>query len=101
MKELYLPVLSHFQNGNTWIASEGRLRFQITPAEDILQVEVWEGPWCYACSKVEEETHFSMDDNGLAQLRLWLGERARVWNAHPACSLSDELARRVEAKRSL
>ena len=40
MEELFLPVLSHFQNGNGRIASADRLRYQVTPAEDKPTVQV-------------------------------------------------------------
>ena len=31
MDELFLPVLSHFENGNFWTASGGRMRYRVDP----------------------------------------------------------------------
>ena len=30
-EELFLPVLSHFENGNFWTASGGALRYKVVP----------------------------------------------------------------------
>ena len=45
MEELFLPVLSHFQNGNFWTASGGRMQCRVDPGEEALTAQVWEGPW--------------------------------------------------------
>ncbi len=95
MAELFLPVLSHFQNKNVWLASDGRLRFQITPGEG-LAAEIWEGPWCYELSRVEETNTFPMDEEGIIALRAWLGQKAAEVNARPKRSMSENLERRVE-----
>ena len=42
MEEMFLPVLSHFQNGNAWTGSGGRLRYQLGPGEETLAARVWE-----------------------------------------------------------
>lgn len=94
MGEVYLPVLSHFQNKNVWIASEGRLRYKITPSEADLTAELWEGPWCYDLSTVEEQKAFSLSDEGIAALGTWLLERAAETNARPARSMAEDMARR-------
>lgn len=96
MEELYLPVLSHFQNKNIWLASVGRLRFKVTPGEDDLTAEVWEGPWCYDLSRVEESKSFPLEDEGIEALRAWLPEKAAEINARPTRSLAEELARRED-----
>ena len=47
-EELFLPVLSHFENGNFWTASGGALRSQVVPEtgeSPRLTAAVWEGPW--------------------------------------------------------
>lgn len=96
MAELYLPVLSHFQNQNTWIASDKRLRFKVTPGEEGLSAEIWEGPWAYDLSRVEETCVFPMEDEGIDALRLWLLEKAAEVNKRPKRTLADELARREQ-----
>ena len=56
-EELFLPVLSHFENGNFWTASGGALRYKVVPdtgESPRLTAEVWEGPWRYQDSTVEE-----------------------------------------------
>ena len=73
MEELFLPVLSHFQNGNFWSASAGRMSYRVVPDGEKLAAEVWEGPWCYQLSRVEERREFPMDESGLADLAAWAG----------------------------
>ena len=54
-EELFLPVLSHFENGNFWTASGGALRYKVVPdtgESPRLTAEVWEGPWRYQDSTV-------------------------------------------------
>lgn len=94
MEELYLPVLSHFENGNTWIASIARLRFQLTPKEGTLSAEAWEGPWSYEFSTVEATADFPQTEEGLAALRLWLTRQADQINARPPRTLAENQARR-------
>ena len=33
-QELFLPVLSHFENGNFWTASGGRMRYRVDPVKE-------------------------------------------------------------------
>ena len=49
-QELFLPVLSHFENGNFWTASGGLMRYRVDPVKEedawsALEAQVWEGPW--------------------------------------------------------
>ena len=49
-QELFLPVLSHFENGNFWTDSGGRMRYRVDPVKEedawsALEAQVWEGPW--------------------------------------------------------
>lgn len=103
MEELFLPVLSHFQNENIWIASEGRMRYRVTPTktqsedggeEPVLRAEVWEGPWELSFSQVEDTADFPMSDEGIASMGVWLTEASAGINARPARSLAENLARR-------
>jgi hypothetical protein len=71
MEELFLPVLSHFQNGNAWTGSAGRLRYRVVPEEELC-AQVWEGPWCYQLSRVEETQRFPLEEEGLEKLADWL-----------------------------
>lgn len=99
MQEIFLPVLSHFQNGNFWTASGGRMRCRVIPKEGILAAEVWEGPWCYQLSRVEEARDFPLDGEGLSALAAWLGEWQERINARPAKSLEETIQAR-DAVRS-
>ena len=71
-EELFLPVLSHFENGNFWTASGGALRYKVVPdtgESPRLTAEVWEGPWRYQDSTVEETKEFPLSEEGLEELR--------------------------------
>ena len=94
MDELFLPVLSHFQNKNTWTASVGRLRYKAVPGEEELTAEVWEGPWCYELSEVEEKRAFPLSEEGLEELRAWVLAWGESVNARPKRSLDEDMARR-------
>ena len=70
-EELFLPVLSHFENGNFWTASGGALRYKVVPdtgESPRLTAEVWEGPWRYQDSTVEETKEFPLSEEGLEEL---------------------------------
>ena len=96
MAELFLPVLSHFQNKNPWSASAGRLRYRILPtvaeqeADSFLTAEVWEGPWAYEFSTVEETKTFPLSEEGLTALPPWLVEWADKVNARPKRSRAED-----------
>ena len=99
MAEIFMPVLSHFQNGNTWLSSAGRLRFRILPAtpkegEATLTVEVWEGPWAYEFSTVEDTKVYPLTEEGIAAIPVWLEQwRAQV-ESRPQRTLEENIARR-------
>ena len=104
MPELFLPVLSHFQNENPWSASMGRLRYRILPtvaeneADCHLTVEVWEGPWSYEFSTVEETKAFPLSEDGLDALRAWIVQWAETVNARPRRTMAEDDRRRVDPK---
>ena len=95
MDDIFLPVLSHFENGNPWTASLHRLRYRIVPGDAGLTAEVWEGPWAYEFSAVESTRVFPLDEQGLIDLRAWIGTWAGTVNARPQHSLSENIQRRT------
>ena len=106
MEGMFLPVLSHFQNENIWIASDGKLRYQVTPTtvagedgaeEQVLTAEIWEGPWSREFSVIESVEQFSMSGGGIEKLRAWLGLKSGEINARPDKSLEENMARREAA----
>ena len=101
MGELFLPVLSHFQNQNTWISSQGRLRYKVVPDGEELKSEVWEGPWRYQDSTVEETKEFPLSEEGLEELRGWLARWRTEMNARPKKTLEETLAARAARRAEL
>lgn len=106
METMFLPVLSHFQNENIWIASDGKLRYQVTPTavtgedgeeKQVLVAETWEGPWSREFSVIESVKEFPMSDDGIEELRAWLIAASTEINARPDKSLEENLARREAA----
>ena len=99
MEEFFLPVLSHFLNGNFWTASAGRVRYRAVPSEDksTLTAQVWEGPYGFAFSQIEEEAAFPLSQEGLDALRAWAVGWAETINARPRRTLAEDLARREAA----
>lgn len=102
MAELFLPVLSHFQNKNPWTSGIGRLRCRVVPtvaggeSDSLLTAEVWEGPWAYEFSTVEETKTFPLSAGGLEALAGWLAAWGETVNARPQRSLEEDIARRKE-----
>ena len=101
-EELFLPVLSHFENGNFWTASGGALRYRVEPdtgENPRLTAQVWEGPWRLQDSTVEETTSFPMTEEGLEQLRAWVLAWQQTINARPERSLAETIQAR-DARRA-
>ncbi len=94
MEELFLPVLSHFQNGNFWTASRGRMRYYAAPDGEELAAQVWEGPWNQTDSEMEETRRFPLSEEGLEELRGWAAAWAGDINARPPRSLEEDIRRR-------
>ncbi len=103
MVELFLPVLSHFQNQNPWSASAGRLRYRILPTvaanedESLLTAEVWEGPWAYEFSQLEESKTFPLNQEGLDAIPSWLEQWRQTIEERPKRTLAENMARRDTA----
>jgi len=106
MEEIFIPVLSHFENENPWTASRGRMRCRVVPtaagesAQSVLTAQVWEGPWAYEYSTVEETKVFPLTEAGRAGLAAWLEQWAQAMNARPRQSLAEDIARRQEPEAS-
>ena len=96
MEEIFLPVLSHFKNGNFWTASGGRMQYKVVPGEELLTAEVWEGPWNHGDSPMEEQKEFPLSEEGLAELRVWLADWRERINARPTRSLEETIRMRDE-----
>ncbi len=106
MEQLFLPVLSHFQNGNPWTASAGRLRCRVLPSvgtepdQSLLTAEVWEGPWAYEFSTVEETRTFPLSQEGLSDLAAWLAQWQQTVAARPHRTLAEDVARRAAPEQT-
>lgn len=104
-QDLFLPVLSHFENENFWTASGGRMRYRVDPVkgeEDhppTLTAQVWEGPWRLQDSTVEETKSFPMTEEGLEEVRAWALAWQEKINARPPRSLKETLQAR-DARRA-
>ena len=104
-EELFLPVLSHFENGNFWTASAGALRYRVDPvtqegSDPTLHVQVWEGPWCLQDSTVEETGDFPMSEEGLTELSAFLCRWRSEMNARPKKSLEEIIRLRDERRQA-
>lgn len=84
MAEMFLPTLSYFEHKNVWTGSRGRMSYRIEPSEQIIKVEVWPGPWCYAFSEVERTKEFPLSIEGIEVIRSWLTEQDKIINSRPS-----------------
>ena len=104
-QDLFLPVLSNFENDNFWTASAGRMRYRVDPVKgegdtpSSLTAQVWEGPWRLQDSTVEETTAFPMTEEGLDQLRVWVLAWQEKINARPPRSMAETIQAR-DARRA-
>ena len=79
---IFLPTLPHWQFGNNWSGSAGRLRFFITTSDredgqgKEMLAEVWDRDVCRELAQILEERTFPCTQEGLDGLRAWLEERA-------------------------
>lgn len=100
MEPFFLPVLSHFRNGNAWTGSGGRLRYKLAPEEEQIAAQVWEGPLCLELSRVEESRAFPMTEEGMDELRSWLDGWGDAVNSRPTRTLAGVLEMRAAAQNS-
>ena len=112
--ELFLPVLSHFENRNAWSSSAGRMRYLITPhlapfpegmeegdgapPGSTLTIEVWEGPWAYEFSTVEAQETFPLTQEGLDALPAFIQTWQEAIAARPERAMAENVARRNAAE---
>ena len=112
MAEYFMPAFSHFQNGNPWSASAGRLNYLITPLipkdenkipvleNATFEVQVWEGPWERSFSTIEATETFPLTEEGLAAIPAFLESWRQTVHARPERTLAENIARRREPQVS-
>lgn len=86
MKQVELPTLLFWENGNSWYGSLGGARFFVKPeapggAEEMqLTVQIWRGPLEMALSEIHASAAFPLTEEGLIQTAAWLEEQAAALN---------------------
>lgn len=84
MEELYMPTLSHFENGNGWTGSRGVMNYEIEePQEDGVRLVAWYGPFSRDYAQVVAEALFPMTQEGRSAWMDWIVETAKEMNEHP------------------
>ena len=89
MNEIFIPTLHTFAMKNTFTGSCGQLRFKITPnvvkvenSKEVdfnassIDVEIWDGPYCYEKSQIKEKKTFPMSETGREAIRSYLSANA-------------------------
>lgn len=74
-QEIFLPTFSHWEHGNKWFGSLGTHRFLVTPTQESLEVQLWQGPMALEFSLVELTASFPLTQEGLDALKTWLEEQ--------------------------
>lgn len=84
MKEVFLPTLHWFAMKNPFTGSCGDFRFRAIPnvimatAKEVdfdassINCVFWHGLFCYEKSTMEGECEFSLTEEGLRNMKLWL-----------------------------
>lgn len=85
MNDILIPTLLFWENGNTFYGSKGLARFFIRPVQpeegdSHLDVALWRGPLTKELSEILTTASFPLSEEGLAQLTVWLEERAKELN---------------------
>ena len=81
MESIFIPTLSFWENKNSWYGSLGQARFFIQPQEEILAVQLWQGPLNRELSPILAEISFPLTQEGLSALTSWLTEQAASLNS--------------------
>ena len=72
-----LRPFDFFSNKNAYTGSAGRLRYLIKPAEEALEVQIWNQDVCFALAQILESASFPLSPEGLEEIRAWLTEQYR------------------------
>lgn len=78
MDNVYLPSLSHWEFGNFWSGSKGKLRYYITVSDGEqgkeMLVELWDRDVCRELAEITETKVFPVTQEGLDAMRAFLEE---------------------------
>lgn len=78
MDNVYLPSLSHWEFGNFWSGSKGKLRYYITVSDGEqgkeMLVELWDQDVCRELAEITETKTFPVTQEGLDAMRAFLEE---------------------------
>ena len=90
MKDILIPTLLFWENGNTWYGSKGLARFFIKPVKREvegdapdhadLEIELWRGPLTKELSEIIATAAFPLSQAGLEETVRWLEEQAAQLN---------------------
>ena len=88
MPDIFIPTLHTFENNNIFTGSCGTLRFRIAPDVKMatpkevdmdassIRAEYWYGEKCYELSQIEDARTCPMSEEGRADMKAWLEEKA-------------------------
>lgn len=80
---IFLPTLPHWQFGNHWSGSKGKLRFYITTSDredgqgKQMLAEVWDQDVCRDLAHIVDSQVFLCTQAGLEKMAGWLADRAQ------------------------
>ena len=90
MKDILIPTLLFWENGNSWYGSKGLARFFIKPVKHEtegeapdrtdLEIELWRGPLTKELSEIIATAAFPLSEEGLEETVYWLEEQAAQLN---------------------
>ncbi len=78
--KLFLPTLPHWNYGNNWSGSLGKLRFFMTTEQSSVLVEVWDQDVCRELAQIRNSAQFELSQKGLDEIRVWLEEQSGYVN---------------------
>lgn len=85
--KLFLPTLPHWQFGNFWSGSQGKLRFYITVSDGedgkTMLAELWDNDVCRELAEIVERKVFPCTQEGLDEMTAYLEQQAEAFNRQP------------------
>lgn len=78
-KKFNVPNSEYFSYGNFYSGSCNKFNYKISPKDKMLETMVWYGTQCSDKSEAVAQAQFSLNDEGIEQLKVWINEQYEVY----------------------
>lgn len=74
-KKFNVPNSEYFGYGNFYSGSCKTFNYKISPKDEMLKAMIWYGSQCSDKSKAVAQGQFSLNDEGIEQIKVWINEK--------------------------